>query len=200
MPGPDGDYIGAPCRALGNVAQRAVYTGYRKCHGLKVERVLLANGIGTLFVPTLARIHDIGGVLQMSGLDTFLVEIQQGKPKVYCAFGDSTYNTRYLQCIWSGYKSLIPGEDITPAQKICNDWVKPCRQAIEWSYGDVENIFQICSNTMSYCIGKRFSYLAEQLCVCHLLENCYTCLNDNKAPGNKKNNFDPPILEDYLKL
>jgi hypothetical protein len=99
MSGPDGDYVGAPRRPLGNVAQRAVYTGYKKCYGLKVVTVLLPNGISTLFGPALARIHDVGGVLQLSGLDDFLVEIQQGKPEVYCAFGDSTYNARYLQCI-----------------------------------------------------------------------------------------------------
>jgi hypothetical protein len=41
MSGPDGDYDGAPRRPLGNVAQRVVYTGYKKCYGLKVETVLL---------------------------------------------------------------------------------------------------------------------------------------------------------------
>jgi hypothetical protein len=74
MLGPDGDYVGTPSRALDDAAQRAVYTGYKKCHSLKVEMVLLANGISTLFGPTLARIHDVHGVLQMSGLDNFLVE------------------------------------------------------------------------------------------------------------------------------
>ena len=44
MSGPDGNYDGAPCKALGNVAQRAVYTGYKKCHGSKVETVFLPNG------------------------------------------------------------------------------------------------------------------------------------------------------------
>ena len=99
MSGPDGNYDGAPCKALGNGAQRTVYTGYKKCHGLKVEMVLLPNGISTLLGPTSTRIHDVGGLLQMSGLDAFLVEIQQGKPEVYCVFGDSTYNAGYLQCI-----------------------------------------------------------------------------------------------------
>ncbi len=61
--------------------------------------MLLPNGSSTVFGPTLARNHGVGGVLLMSGLDAFLVEIQQGKPEVYCAFGDSTYNAGYLQCI-----------------------------------------------------------------------------------------------------
>jgi hypothetical protein len=99
MSGPDGDYEGALRKALGDMTQLAVYTGYKKCHGLKVETVLLSNGISTVYGPTLAHIHDVGGVLQMSSLDAFLAEIQQGKPKVYCAFGDSTYNAGYFQCI-----------------------------------------------------------------------------------------------------
>jgi hypothetical protein len=69
---------------------------WRRCYGLNVETVLLPNGISTLFELASARIHDVGSVLQMSGLDDFLVEVQQGKPEVYCAFGDSTYNARYL--------------------------------------------------------------------------------------------------------
>ena len=74
----------------------------------------------------------------MSGLGNFLMLIQQGRPDVYSAFGDSAYNAQYLQCIWSYYISLIPEVDITDDQKICNNQIKPCRQAIEWSYGDIE--------------------------------------------------------------
>jgi hypothetical protein len=111
--GPDGDYIGAPRRALHDAAQRLVYTGYKKCHGIKVEMVMLPNGMSTIYWPTSARIHDICGVLQMSGLDNFLMQIQQGCPHVYSAFGDSTYNAGYLTCIRSYYTSLIPGVNIT---------------------------------------------------------------------------------------
>jgi hypothetical protein len=136
----------------------------------------------------------------MSGLDAFLVEIEQGKPEVYCAFGDSTYNAGYLQCIRSGFKSLISGVDITPTRKICNNRIKPCQQAIKWSYEYVENIFQICSNAKSYRIGKRLPCANEQLCVCHLLSNCYTCVNGNKASSYNKFKINPPVLEEYLQL
>ena len=46
--GPDGDYIGAPRKAMHHAAQRSVYTGYKKCHGIKFETVLLPNGISTV--------------------------------------------------------------------------------------------------------------------------------------------------------
>lgn len=96
--GPDGDYIGAPRRPNEDIYQRSVYTGYKKCHGIKVETVLLPNGIMTLFGPVSARNHDTGGVLQMSQLDDFLSALQQEKDSVYLAFGDGAYNAHYLNC------------------------------------------------------------------------------------------------------
>ena len=74
MSGPDSDYDGAPCRPLGDEVQRAAYTGYKNYYGLKVESIRLLNGISTHSGPTSARIHDVGGVLLMSGLDNFLAD------------------------------------------------------------------------------------------------------------------------------
>ena len=51
MSGPDDDYEGTLRKALGDVTQLAVYTGYKKCHGLKVETLLLSNGISTVLDP-----------------------------------------------------------------------------------------------------------------------------------------------------
>lgn len=45
MSGPCGDYEGAARKASFDNAQRSVYTGYKKCHGIKVETILLPNGI-----------------------------------------------------------------------------------------------------------------------------------------------------------
>ncbi len=96
--GPDGDYVGAPRRLNEDIYQRSIYTGYKKFHGIKVETVLLANGIMTIFGPVSARIHDVGGVLQMSQLDNFLFQIQQEKDFSYLAFGDGAYSAYNLNC------------------------------------------------------------------------------------------------------
>lgn len=96
--GPDGDYIGAPRKERYYDAQRAVYTGYKKCHGIKVQTLMLPNGISCLFGPTSARVHDVTGILQMSGLDQFLLELQQGNNHIYSALGDGIYNANGLQC------------------------------------------------------------------------------------------------------
>jgi hypothetical protein len=119
-----------------DAAQRLVYTGYKKCHGIKGKTFLLPNGINTVYGPTSAYIHDIGGVLQMSGLDNVLMQLQQGMLHIYSAFGEA-YNAQYLQCIQLDYKSHIPWVDITKDQKICNNQINPCHQTIEWSYASV---------------------------------------------------------------
>ena len=69
---------------------------------------------------------EYGNRLASKPVGAFLAEIQKGKPELYCAFGDSTYNAGYLQRIRSGFKSLIPGVNITTAQKICNCLVVVC--------------------------------------------------------------------------
>ena len=101
--GPDGDYVGACRKLMEDIYQRSVYTGYKKFHGIKVETVLLANGIMTIFGPVSARVHDVGGVLQMSQLDNFLVAIQEGKASMFMAFGDGAYNAQYLTCTCIGH-------------------------------------------------------------------------------------------------
>ena len=198
--GPDGDYIGAPRRGEYDAAQNAVYTAYKKCHAIKVETVMLPNGISTIYGPMSGRVHDVGGILQMSGLDDFLFQIQQGNEQIFSAFGDNVYNAQHLHCIRSYFKSLIPGMQITDAQKICNNRMKSIRQTIEFSYGDIETIFKICSNPTSYQLGKKLPYAQEQLRVCHLFANIYTCLNGNKASSHAKFDCPPPLLRDYLRL
>ena len=105
--GPDGDYIGAARKLFEDIYQRSVYTGYKKIHGIKVETVLLANGIMTIFGPASARVHDVGGILRMSQLDNFLVLIQQGKQHMYMAFGDGAYNSQDLNCQWLSIAASI---------------------------------------------------------------------------------------------
>jgi hypothetical protein len=43
--GPDGDYEGAPRKEMSDAMQRAVYTGWKKQHGLKIQTVILPNGM-----------------------------------------------------------------------------------------------------------------------------------------------------------
>ena len=195
--GPDGDYIGAPRKERYYQFQRAVYTRQKKLHGIKVETVLLPNGISTISGPYSARPHDVGGVLNMSGLDQFLFVIQQGNEHMYSAFGDAPYNAGYLQCVRSYFRAA-PGGQLTPYQEVCNNRIKPCREAIEWSYGDVSKLFQLSAAAKNYRLGKRHPYAQEQVRICHFLTNIYNCLNGDKTSAMF--NCPPPSLRDYLSL
>ena len=75
--GPDGDYEGAPQKEQYDRTQRAFYMGYKKCHSIKVETVLLPNGISKVFGPFSAHLHDTASVLNMSGLNRFLIHGQR---------------------------------------------------------------------------------------------------------------------------
>jgi len=193
--GPDGDYAGAPRKEQYARTQRAFYTGYKKCHGIKVETVLLPNGISTVFGPVSARLHDTASVLNMSGLNQFLIHIQRNNLHQYQVMGDGVYRTGFLECVRSYFRPPL-----TQEQAYCNAKLKACRQSIEWSYGDISKLFAICDDPKSYMLAKRNPYAIEQLRVCHLLVNIHNCLNGGKVSGHNMFCCLPPSLEQYLQL
>lgn len=197
--GPAGNYIGAPRRPEYAIAQESVYTRYKKIHGIKIETVLLPNGISTIYGPCSARVNDIGLMRNLSGLDQFLYEIQQGQQTIYCVLGDGIYNCNALRCTRSYFKSFA-GLPLSADQIFINDHLKSGRQAIEHTYGAVENLFNICSHPRNYRFGTNRPYAQEQLRMCHLISNIYTCLNGNAASSYRKFNIMPPTLHEYLHL
>ena len=97
--GPDGDYTCTPRKEQYACTQRAFYIGYKKCHGIKVETVLLPNGISTVSCPVSARLHDTANVLNMSGLNPFLIHIQRNKLHQCQVMGDGVYRTGFFECV-----------------------------------------------------------------------------------------------------
>jgi hypothetical protein len=71
---------------------------------------------------------------------------------------------------------------------------------IEKNYGLTNCVFRICDTTRGYQLGKKRPYALEQLRVCHLLVNCYICLNGDQASGVNTFNCPSPRIEDYLQL
>ncbi|KAL7524503.1 hypothetical protein ACHAXR_002236, partial [Thalassiosira sp. AJA248-18] len=149
--GPRGDYEGAARREEYSDAQRAVYTGYKKAHGIKVETVFLPNGITTVFGPVSARRGD-AGVERMSNLNAFLSWLQQGLFLLqggvwilYSVFGDGAFSLGKV-CIQSYYRAF-QGAPLTDEQTKCNNAMKAARITIEKNYGMTSNIFRICNCT-----------------------------------------------------
>ena len=202
--GPHGDIVGAGRKPWYHIMQRAIYTGWKSIHGMKIETVRLPNGMSTVFGPVSCRRADIGRtgrtVHDMSGLNQFLSCIQRGRyPRKYAALGDGIYGMDF-ECIRSYYKAHFPQAQMTEYMRVCDSEMKACRQSIEWGYGKTDNIFSICDNADNFKLGKRNPYAIELLRVCHLLTNIYNCVNGDQSSGHSMFNCPAPSLEQYLAL
>jgi hypothetical protein len=101
---PAGNFISAPHQVQYVDNQESVYSGWKKLHGIKVETVLLPNGMSTIFG-------------NLSGLDHFLALIQASLlPHRRCMlFGDSMF-CDLLQYITTYYRALLP--NVLTAKKV----------------------------------------------------------------------------------
>ena len=142
----------------------------------------------------------------MSNLNTFLVWLQhglflfQGGIWVYFAvFGNGAFGLG-VQCIQSYYRAFGAGGQLNEDRRKCNNVMQAARITIEKNYGMIGNIFRICHSIEGSKIAKKNPYALEQLRVCHLLVNCYVCLNGDQASSNNTFGVAPPRLEEYLAL
>ena len=202
--GPRGDYEGAARKEEYAETQQSVYTGYNKFHGIKVETIFLPNGITTVFGPCSARRGD-AGLLQMSNLNAFLSWLQygtfffSGRWVVYSVFGDSAFDIG-MECLKSYYRTFTRGAELTDEERRVNHALKAARITIEKNYAMIGNIFRICQSTEGFRLAKKVPYALEQLRVCHLLTNCYVCLNGDQSSSTNTFDCSPPTLEEYLEL
>mmetsp|Transcript_10388 Transcript_10388/g.24224 ORF Transcript_10388/g.24224 Transcript_10388/m.24224 type:complete len:509 (-) Transcript_10388:17-1543(-) len=191
-------YAGSQRNPRYHDAQRAVYTGWKKFHGIKIETVMLPNGLSTVYGPVSARVFDTTGVAVMSGIDQFLQVLMQGWNITYYLFGDGVYNTSTLSRIRSYFRTYRRVDVLTRDQIVVNQRLKACRELIEHTYADLQNIFRLCPLPSNFKLGQSHPYAQSQLRVCFLLYNCYVCLHGNSTCCYQKFNCLPPPLEDYL--
>jgi len=94
-----------------------MYSGYKKKHCELMQTMMFPNRISTTFGPVSGRMND-RGVLNLSGLDTFLFFIQAHlPPHDRCmVFGGSIYRG-HLQMITSYYHA-IPPNDLTFLERV----------------------------------------------------------------------------------
>jgi hypothetical protein len=135
-----GDYKGTAIEAEYPYAQQAFYSEYVKDHRIKVETIFLPNGLSTLFRPMSARKAD-AGMLAMSNLNEFLVQLQRGQyinqagaEVLFYRFGNSAFNLG-MQCIQSCYPKFNRGAKLDDARANCNAAMRSARIQIEKNMG-----------------------------------------------------------------
>ncbi len=119
---------------VGMLMERNGLVGWKSLHGIKVETVLLPNGISTVFGLVSARQNN-RGTLNLSGLDHFLTLIQASLlPQFRCMlFGDSIFRG-LLQYITTYYRAITPNL-LTAEEVKINDTFRAARMPIEKNYG-----------------------------------------------------------------
>ena len=116
------------CRPSGpNELQKAVYSGYKKTHGLKFQGVIGPNGmILDLFGAVSGRRGD-GYMLHASNFLERMEQMCNNLNEEYYVYGDPAYPL--CQYILRGFKGLM-----TPAEQELSTAMSGVRQTVEWAY------------------------------------------------------------------
>jgi hypothetical protein len=147
--GPVVDCQLAPRHEGHDILQESVYSGYAKCHGLKVLTVVFPNGlIGCLYGAVSAWENNCR-VLNYSGLNAELMRLQ---PEVsaarargenlsyYSLYGDAIFPV--LHCITQSHRPPIGGE-LNDRKEEEDFAMRRIRTSVEWPYETATNLFHI---------------------------------------------------------
>ena len=178
--------------------QELVYTGYKKCHGMKFQAVVIPNGlVAHLSGPFRAPQNDMG-VLRESRLLERLERyaIQPGSSpndppqwRFYQLYGDSAYGVSSVMI--SPYCGVVPP---TPEQRAWNAAMGGVRISVEHGFGLIlQDWPQLNCFWRQRIWGTRCGIMYR---VGVLLTNAHACLVPNQT--SRRYDCDPPTLDEYF--
>ena len=196
--GPNGDYIGSMRKNDDDDLQRAIYSGYKKLHGLSTLVIMLPNGIHFIYGPCSMRHTDLS-MINMANLDQFLFDMQimHGDGRVYRSYGDRLF--RISQCITRAHEGDLLNP-LTDQEHLENSGMKAVRVSIENNFSIVANKWTVCTHFDSFKLGGDNPHAKEQLAICYLLSNISLCLHGGQVGGLNTFLCVPPSLEEYLAI
>ena len=188
--GPTQDGPGAPRNIP--LIQQSFYNGWKSVHGIKWQTVGLPNGMMLhAWGPASCR-HNDNWTLNQSNITDILGTAQNGYDLYYVMYGDSAYYSgEYIR----GRHREVGGIPLTDREKLENKMMSKCRQAIEWDYGLMGNMWKHVVFKKSLQLRKQ--KVSKMTLFCMLLTNSYVCLN-----GSQTSHYfecSPPSLEDWTK-
>ena len=177
--------------------QRIVYNGHKRFHGLKFQSVVTPDGIvAHLFGPVVGRVHD-ARLFNESGLLPILEEHFNVPAPLgpFYLYGDPAYGlNRWVVCPYKG-------AHITAAQEEFNRRMSSVREAVEWAFGKVVNLFAFVDYKKNLKLGLQ--QVGSFYIVAVLLTNCHTCLYGVRSQTSSElrpqlcritySHFEPPV-------
>ena len=150
--------------------QRAFYSLYLCCHGLKAQVVYLPIGIiGSVFITELWQ--NDSGVLNMSGLNDYLVSLLSGNlvgrllPCLYC------------DGIFANLATILPRyTNPTHEEQILIIKLASQRQCIEHVFGDPRIQYKLFSVPHSFWLFNNGVKVQRECLISFFMLNCHYCL------------------------
>lgn len=169
--------------------QKYVYSGHKRCHGLKYQMVVGPNGmVLNLYGPVLGTRHDTY-LLYKSQLIPQLESLSTLAQKQFCVFGDMAYPlSAHIQC-------PVKGANLSADDNYFNSVMSTARVSVEWAFGEVASVFSFIDfkKQMKLWDGNTSSMYKAAV----LFYNIRTCFRE----GNKTSQLfglSPPSAENYL--
>jgi hypothetical protein len=111
--------------------QRLLYSGHKRCHGIKFQSVTTPDGyIALLFGPIPGNRHD-SFMLRESGLLEELETMFPTMDHFYSLFGDPAYPQTHL--LFGGYRNPATGSP----EAMWNTKMSSVRESVEWMFGSI---------------------------------------------------------------
>ena len=168
--------------------QRAFFSNYGHCWGMKAQGILLPNGmLASLYLTSIA--HNDKGVVNISGIEEELEGIMQHHPlpnnNLPCLYCDRIYNASATICTSNGN-----------AEDVFHKRMNSSRIDIEHEFGLLSTLSRRLTTKHAWKLMTKGFKPREHLFSIFFMLNIYSCLRGNKTAT--KYNFQRTDIEDYL--
>lgn len=172
-----------------NGLQRSCYSGHKRMCCLSYQTITTPDGlIFSLYGPEVGRRHDIT-LLRGSGINEALEACLIIEEEQYYVFGDDAYILRpWFQVSYSRLTA-------TPAQNKFNTEMSSMREAVEWSYKDLKQMWT--RNDFARSLKVRQAPISLIYISSTLLLNFKTCIENGGQVGAYFN-CSSPTLNAYI--
>jgi len=171
-----------------SIFQRSFYNGHKKCHAIKWQGLMLANGIMPMpYGPILGRHHD-SYMLERSRLVRIMRRISRKLGRIYCGYGDPAYpQSQWLQ---GPFRHRM----LNHVEAAFNASMSSARIPNEWGFGKVRTNWAY----LDYHKGMRpyMNDIARYWPVAQILTNCHTCCYGSQTSAYFQ--VEPPSLHVYV--
>ena len=169
-----------------------ICSGYFRGHGLKMQVVVLPNGmVGSVFGAALR--HNDNGMVNLSGLSEYLQSLlapyRLRNGLLPCSYGDG---------IFAVTPAIVPRyKNPSMHQHRVNMAMSTLRIFEEHIFGDFKTRFPIFLCRHRLRLYEAGEFVRQLIVVCFFVLNCYACLNRSRT---RTFGVDTPSLEAYLPL